>query len=259
MITVELSGRTGNNMFQIAAAINLAKKNETKPFFIGDAKYLKGFKLKGIQEAQKKAENKYLEKKFSYNEEFDILKNNTHLNGYFQSEKYFLSSEEDVRKCFSFTQTILDNVKKQNNGIYKKYIYGEIATAIHVRRTDYLNYPNIYPEIKFSYYKECLSRIKNKGVILVFSDDIGWCKSSIIGENFLYVNMQPIESMYLMSKCKNIIMANSTFGWWAAWLGQCENVMYPKGWFGAEWPNKDAHPSMEDCIKDICPKRWIAV
>ena len=57
--------------------------------------------------------------------------------------------------------------------------------------------------------------------------------------------------MYMMSKCTDFIIANSTFSWWAAWL--CENedkmVVCPSKWFGVNNQDKNT--------KDLYPKGWL--
>jgi hypothetical protein len=256
MITVNLNGRTGNNLFQIAAALAVAKRNNTEAFYLGDDSYIKGFKLKGISKATKRAEYIFEERKFNFDDSFYTLGDKTHLEGYFQSEKNFIHAEDEVRRCFSFDHSVVENAKNYNNGKYKNILNGENATAIHVRRTDYLKYPNIYPEYTLDYYQNCLSTIQEKGKLLVFSDDLNWCINSFKGQNYDFIDMPPLPSMYLMSNCKNIVMANSTFSWWAAWLGKSENVRCPKNWFGKKWPHQEKHHSQEECTKDLFPKGW---
>jgi hypothetical protein len=257
MITTELYGRTGNNMFQVAAAIALAKRHNTSAYFIGNHSHLRGFKLKGISPTTSKSKKIFQEKMFSYDHSFESIGENSHLDGYFQSEKYFISAEDEIRKCFAFNHEVVDEARNQEKGKYKRFFDGEKATALHVRRTDYLNYPNIYPEFSVQYYNECIDRIKERGTVLIFSDDIEWCRNNLSHISSEFVEMQPMPSMYLMSNCANVIMANSTFSWWASWLGRPETVIYPKRWFGKKWPHQDVHPSLEDCVKDLFPSGWI--
>ena len=58
-----------------------------------------------------------------------------------------------------------------------------------------------------------------------------------------------IEDMILMSLCDHNIIANSSFSWWAAWLGETSEsiIITPDPWFGPEGP-KDVH--------DLIPSRW---
>lgn len=259
MITVNLCGRTGNNMFQIAAAIALAERCGTSAHYIGDDSHIKGLKLKGVSSVTKEARKKFREKMFAYDEAFEKLGNNINLDGYFQSEKYFISSEDNVRRCFAFNQETVDFLNKHGEGKYRKFLKGERSTALHVRRTDYLKHPDIYPEFDSNYYQECLDMISDKGKILVFSDDIEWCRNNIKCDDCDFVTMPPMPSMYLMSNCTNVIMANSTFSWWASWLGEPEKVIYPKKWFGENWPFKDQHGTLDECLKSLFPSnpKWI--
>lgn len=255
MITVQLVGRTGNNMFQIATAISLAKKNNTIAKYWGDDSYINGFKLKGVEKTNKPNKKKYIEKTFNYDKEFESITDDTNIEGYFQSEKYFLNVKDEIKRCFSFTSNIVNSTKQNKNGSYKSIIKGETSTAVHVRRTDYLKHPKIYNQLDKNYYGACLESIKEKGRVLVFSDDINWCREQF-DKRFEYITMKPIESMYLMSRCSNIIMANSTFSWWAAWIGSPQKVIYPKNWFGEDWPYKNIHTTYLDCIKDLFPQEW---
>ena len=76
--------------------------------------------------------------------------------------------------------------------------------------------------------------------IYVFSDDANWCKENIKFEfptmyvDDEYAGMKGEGHMYLMSKCRNFVIANSSFSWWGAWLSSYENkiVVCPKQWFG---------------------------
>lgn len=255
MITVQLLGRTGNNMFQIATAMNLAKRNNTIAKYWGDDSYINGFKLKGIEKTNKPNKKKYVEKSFNYDKDFENINDGTNIEGYFQSEKYFSNIKDEIKRCFSFNFQIVNNTTKHKDGAYKSILKGEMSTAIHVRRTDYLKHPKIYSELNKKYYDSCLECISEKGKVLVFSDDIKWCQSQF-DKSFEYINMKPIESMYLMSRCSNIIMANSTFSWWAAWIGTPQKVIYPKNWFGKEWPYKNIHLTYEECIRDLFPQEW---
>ena len=58
--------------------------------------------------------------------------------------------------------------------------------------------------------------------------------------------------MYLMSKCNNNIIANSSFSWWGAWLNtnQSKKVITPSRWFGNDGPQD---------TQDIIPDDWIKV
>ena len=90
---------------------------------------------------------------------FNNCPNHITLKGYFQSEKYFINIEEDVRRCFLFNQNIVEQTKKWQGSKFKRMLYGELATALHIRRTDYLKHPDVYPQFGLEYYDKSYKNI----------------------------------------------------------------------------------------------------
>ena len=88
----------------------------------------------------------------------------------------------------------------------------------------------------------------------VFSDDIHWTKETLQINGAEFVDWNKAENsywdMFLMSKCKHNIIANSSFSWWAAWLNnnKIKLVLTPQNWmphfFGT---------------RDLIPKTWIKI
>lgn len=135
---------------------------------------------------------------------------------YVQGEKYFSDVKDDIKK-----------------------MYGEgIATlpyvAIHVRRGDYVNNPFYVDLFKDGYYQKAMAEFPNEQ-FMVFSDDIAWCKEQEIFKGCEFSEGQnEVSDLNLMASCKSIIMANSSFSWWGAWLGSHEKVIAPQSWFSDE-------------------------
>ena len=164
--------------------------------------------------------------------------------GYWQERKYF--PRED---CICFKRLKLD---ARNESVLSR-IDGELAVAIHIRRGDYLLPPH---NKRFAgictkeYYEKAISIIEHKfdnPLYLFFSNDMKWVR-----ENFNFPESQcifvdwntgnkSIFDMYLMSRCKAIIMANSTFSYWGARLGKDNIVIYPQKWF-QDIPAPDIFP-----------------
>jgi hypothetical protein len=211
--------------------------------------------------------NKFLDplvKKFSKEKVFtdkdpvdDIIKNLPEtiiLNGFFQKEKYFISHETEIRKLFSFRDTL----SGQNAGLSEK-IKSTLSVSVHVRRGDYVFNPetNAYHGVcSPEYYRKAIRLMKEKHgdcYFFVFSDDIEWCRANLeVGEKTAFVSHNTGRNSYLdmqlMSLCKHHIIANSSFSWWGAWLNPSSDktVIAPAKWF-AEGKHDTA---------GLYPKKW---
>lgn len=262
MITVRLKGGLGNQMFQYALGRVLATKHNTDLFL--DLNYFKNknftpreynldqFNIKAqiIEKSKIPLLLKFFLpsiKKFNWN-------GNIYLDGYFQSEKYFKEYTEVIRKDFT-----LKNSPAQNIQILAEEIKKANSVCIHVRRGDYVG-NKFHEVVNNEYYVKGIEYIKNHAPIdkiYIFSDDIEWCKNNISFElptMFVgpeYAGEKGEGHMFLMSKCKNFIIANSSFSWWAAWLSNNEEkiVICPKQWF----------PDASRDTKDLIPKEWIRI
>lgn len=158
--------------------------------------------------------------------------------GFWQSEKYFLDVEEDVRKAFHFDIYKLSEASKL---VLKKITKdSKNHVSIHVRRGDYMNDPE-RQVCSLDYYNRAIAYIKDHvsaPIFVIFSDDINWCKTQFgeAGDTLLYVDWNTSadswQDMCLMSKCHHHIIANSSFSWWGAWLNDNKNkiVICPKYW-----------------------------
>jgi hypothetical protein len=94
-------------------------------------------------------------------------------------------------------------------------------------------------------------RIENPH-FFVFSDDQDWAHSLALPFVTTVVSHSPHEDLWLMSKCRHAVLANSSFSWWGAWLGPDKNggiVVAPKQWFAQG--NEDS--------ADIVPERWTRI
>lgn len=243
MISIKNFGwRLGNQMFQIAAMEGWSKKNGYGISY-PNWQYSKIFKG-NFTPSYSTHSYYYSEPNFSYN---DIpLNDNILIEGYFQSEKYFENCKDHIREIFEFTDEVKENIKT-------KFLDFENIVSIHVRRTDYLNFPNHHPVCDMDYYKKSI-KLFDGFKFLIFSDDLEWCKKNFIGDNFLFSEgNKDYEDMYLMSKCSHNIICNSTFSWWSSWLNKNKNkkIVCPKKWFGPAY----SHFS----TKDLYLNDWILI
>lgn len=255
MVSTSLTGGLGNFLFQICAAYSLALDNNDECVLnektIGNVHNKPNFYMNNIFRNLKFGNPQpqfiYSEKSFCYDK--IPYTNNLVLFGYYQSEKYFKHNRKKILELLS-----IDNESK--NYINKKYgdLNFQDCTSLHVRRGDYEKLPDHHPVCEISYFKSAVEIIKpNK--LLIFSDDIDWCKKNLVDltDNIIYIENNPdyIE-LWLMSKCKNNIISNSTFSWWAAWLNNNEDkkVISPNKWFGS---------AIKHEIKDLIPETWMSI
>lgn len=165
------------------------------------------------------------------------------LSGYFQSEKYFIEHEKEIRSFFSIP-------KETSKYLVDKYGDVSTYTSLHVRRGDYVNQPSHHPICSMDYYTQAIETIGAKDV-LIFSDDIDWCRTKFKGPGYIFVSGNlDYQDLYLMSMCKNNIIANSSFSWWGAWLCDSGIVVAPSVWFGNSIPHD---------TKDLYPSSWTVI
>ena len=258
-------GRLGNQMFQYAALRGIAAlkgysfcipnsdfRNEWE-----DHQLFLGFELPNLKKIKILPNDYYQEKQFHYDS--DYVKNcpdNISLYGYFQSEKYFKHIEDSIREDFKFKSDIVDACKE--------FFNFEEMISIHVRRTDYVSNSANHPPCPLSYYEESLKKFDSEIPVMIFSDDVGWCKCQDLfsSDRFLISEPQekygdgsytPYADLCLMSLCSHAIIANSSMSWWGAWLINNPNkkVIAPKMWFGPAYADKDT--------KDLYSKNWIVL
>lgn len=136
--------------------------------------------------------------------------------GCFESPMYL----KNVDKNFIMKKKCNEN----NKELYKK-IKESNSICITIRRGDFLQYTdhNICDKL---FYFNAIKLIKDNvsnPVFFIFSDDIEWCKENIKDENYEFYyesgNDSIDEKLRLMSSCKHFIVSNSTFSWWAQYLG----------------------------------------
>lgn len=233
-------GRLGNMYFQMAATIGVAQAHNDDYRFPDQSFFTKiNLSGKAICGPINNSVPTYHEPNFSYSK---INKNQPLLNlhGYFQSEKYFEHCKDEVRRVLT-PKTHYDH-----NGI----------TAIHVRRTDYLDprHKDCYHILtRENYYDKAMEIVP--GPYLIFSDDIDWCRKNFTGHEFSFSETQdPITDLAKMLACDKFIIANSSFSWWGAWLSTTpgKQVVAPGKWFGPKLaPTHDT--------KDLIPDKWIKI
>ncbi|MCW3073844.1 MAG: hypothetical protein JWP69_913 [Flaviaesturariibacter sp.] len=202
-----------------------------------------------------KSKTFYKEPFFHFDPKFRKLSKNIYVQGYFQSEKYFLSIQHKIRELFQPKESVIATVLE-----FGKALNEHNSVAIHIRRGDYSNETTrkVHGIIPLSYYEDAVKIIQTKIAaprFYIFSDDGAWVQENLAIPNAAVVSgvqsKTHFEDLFLMSQCRHNIIANSSFSWWGAWLNANSNktVIAPKQWFN-QGP-KDT--------QDLIPERWIKI
>lgn len=157
-----------------------------------------------------------------------------YLSGYFACEKYYADILPELREMIRFPE-IEDVQKRMANEEILKKIRNSHAVSVHIRRGDYLQpenaamFGNICTE---EYYESALDYMKEKiedPHFFIFSDDTAYVREHYQGEEYTIVDINhgddSFYDMYLMSRCRHNICANSTFSFWGARLNGHEDKM----------------------------------
>lgn len=255
MVTVKLLGGLGNQLFQFAYGLALkAKGYEVQ--FDKDAlierthrEYsLDGFDVRLGDEGGPRI----TEQSLKFNSEYLRPKDSATMVGYWQTEKYFEDIAPQVRQSI---ETGLRS--KLNRPTSEFYILREAITryesiGVHVRRQDYVNLQAFHGMPTLDWYRAALRHINVNTLCFktfVFSDDPEWCYDNFPKDFTIVRGTSKYEDMTLMAACKHVVIANSSFGWWGAWLQNNRNniVIAPKQWF--------TDSSVDSST--ICPDRWV--
>jgi len=200
-------------------------------------------------------EGTFKEKYFHFDPKFMDAPNNIYVEGFWQSEKYFLEIASTIRQEFTlkYPQSLIFHQ-------ILELISNTCSISIHIRRGDYVNNSeaNLFHGVcSLDYYRYAVKYISEHVKdphFFVFSDDFDWFNENLninAPMNLVSKNksLRDYEELNLMSQCKHHIIANSSFSWWGAWLNSKVDkiVVAPKEWF------RDTAKDTEDLI----PSTWI--
>jgi len=265
MIVVKIYGGLGNQLFQYAYGLNLAKQNKTN--LILD---LSWFDKKINLSTKRDFELKFLNISTEYNNSFIIkfkllfynhwllkrlpikrklkiytdkdLSNisnidNAYLDGYWHSYNYIENIREVLLKEFSLKKDLA-----YNSDFRSRILATKNSVSVHIRRSDYLNNEN-YAKCSIKYYERAMQEFSNLNkdfFFFIFSDDLDFVKNNFKQSNNIFFSESTanifsitVEDFINITACSNHIICNSTFSWWASWL--CPNsdkiVIIPEKWF----------------------------
>jgi hypothetical protein len=277
MICVRLEGGLGNQLFQYAAARALALRHrtavllDTSAFVRPSRRYtartleLQAWHIPaGVASASELRTlalarrlplvsqliggwRTYIERGLGYNPVFADLPDGTYLVGYWQSPRYFAECAAtiaaEVEPVHSLSPT---------SAAIAGRIDASASVAVHVRRGDYVSLPSaaaLHGALPRTYYTAAIEQVHaqvTKSRFYVFSDDPDWCRTQLrlAAQETTFVNhnhgADTWQDLVLMSRCRHHVIANSSFGWWGAWLadqryhGAPRHVIAPARWFAGQ-------------------------
>lgn len=274
MIVTKISDGFGNQLFMYACGYAAAKRLSTKLalditylstnnlriyeldklnivydklFTVDNIRYPLNIVARKILHLYFRCKYKFYNEKITYKYDERILNisRNSYLFGYWQTEKYFKEYREDILKMFTPRYEL-----SRTCNLFIQKVKSCNSVAVHVRRGDYVKLGIC---LDSSYYKNAFAVLNEKFENLtyfVFSDNVDYAKQMFkdVDGAFEYVenssSNSTLDDFFVMKECKHIIMANSSYSWWAAWLNENPGkvVIYPKD---------------DKILTDFYPKEWI--
>lgn len=259
VIEGHLMGQFGNQLFIIAATTSLALDHGAEPIFpslMDSQEFNIPFNYRTVFYHLKASKSInsiagiYYEPHYTYEE--IPYQPNMKIVGWFQSEKYFIKHKEEILSLFEPHPEILAYLNRK----YSDIINHPNTVSIHLRSYQIEN-PEVaqcYITYGAEYVEKAMELFPKDTLFVVFSNQMEWCKQIleefprnvrfIEGENYIY-------DFYLMSLCKNNIICNSSFSWWAAYLNKNPHkiIVAPPLWFSPSY--KSEHET-----RDLIPEGW---
>lgn len=274
MIIVKLNGGLGNQLFQYAAAYSLALKNKDylkidisgysnsiiekqiyRNFDLAD--FLISAEVASVEEVERAKNPLKLFSKFhrlirqkvfklyfvDWHPKILLKTGNIFLDGYFQSEKYFIDCVDNLMQEL----VLKPDLYSQIESLVETIISSPVSVSLHIRRGDYVENPKTSQHhlvCDIPYYVRAIELMRNKFPNLhlyIFSDDPDWVRSNLplaVPATFVSKgkgianSLRPSQEIVLMSKCHHHILSNSSFSWWGAYLNRSGKkvVLAPNVW-----------------------------
>ena len=264
VISVHISGGLGNQLFQYAAGLALARRLNTslrmdaRKFATTDASHedpsarpLRILDLnlpfrdlctpaeeKSLRRRWNLAKNLHLPKSWlgfhtdpdhRFSDKFPSLPDGTRLQGYFQSERYFAEIADEVRRAFQPQDASLIAAIDVKLAAFRRD--HRPLVSLHIRRGDFLNITAYEAMTGGDFIDRAMAEFPDAD-FLVFSDDLEWCRTHFAQRPHMYFSpfTRVLDDFFAMSRCDHHILAKSTFSWWAAWLNKqpARRVVAPK-------------------------------
>lgn len=190
---------------------------------------------------------------YAFDKEALLHEGNCYYEGYWQSVHYLKEIKEIIREAFQHP------VPNEYNAELIHEMRHSASVGLHVRRGDYLSEPEFRGICGLEYYQKAIKDIVSDGkqhTFFIFSNDMKWCRENLspflVGHDIKFVSgntgINSCWDMFLMTHCRDLIIANSSFSWWGAFLNKNVNRVYAP----YPWLNRN-------CEVDVYDDGWIRV
>lgn len=237
--TLGYAGRLGNQLWQIASTVGLAREHRMRPWFPAEWAYRPYFQCPDTwfgTPAPKMAQP------MTYARHL-----HPSARSYLQDLALWRGHEEEILRSFQPT-ALAEAIIDEEWDLLAADLPRPVC-AVHIRRGDYATNPlGTVTSLPLSYYQSALDHV-NPGSVIVFSDDIEWCRAAFPGMDRYYEGVaRPKEQdpdfktapvldwidLFLQARCTQHVISNSTYSWWGAWLSRDPQPRYPSRWYGDE-------------------------
>ncbi len=175
---------------------------------------------------------------------FEHIPRHAYVDGFWQSDGFFTSIAELIRGEFTPTDPA-DSPSEDWVAEARE------AVAVHVRRDDYLRFPDLFHLTSPRYFADAMALFGDSYWFAVFSDDPEWCRANLHGRNLRFMPMDDaVRDLCRMAACAHVIAANSSYSWWAGWLNRNpgRRVIMPWPWISS--------PKSNSTAKSMFPADW---
>lgn len=234
---------------------NIALKHATWRQLIGITWYCPNFLMsRAVRKYLPARKTEYIQSVnhyFEYHSDVFDIHHDVYYDGLWSSIQYYEPIKAQLLKAFKHPEP------NEKNKEYILKMEVEDSVGVHIRRGDYLQDPAFRGICERDYYERAISEIEKDGkkhTFFIFSNDMEWCHNNILP---ILINHEVVMvkhnignlscwDMHLMTHCKDLIIANSSFSWWAAFLNnRGGRIIAP-----SRWVNRVAN-------YDIWSKDWV--
>lgn len=226
------------HLFNIQAKV--ANDEEVAAYIVGSESYNHSRRLNRLLPLSWRS---FIEEKSLFDPrmlQFQPKREVVYLVGYWQREEYFKNVEPVIRQDFTLKVELSEETLSVMERIQN---VGDESVSLHARR---ISYEHLLSKRYYERAFEALQKHVKRPRFFIFSDDVGWVQENLNppGPFELVTHNgteRDFEDLWLMSRCRHAIIANSTFSWWGAWLNENPRkvVIAPINWGYRAAPCRD--------------------